>query len=304
MNNTLKFRSYYGFISVLIASILWGTTGTAASFAPNLSPLAIGAIAMGGGGLLQALLAHKNILNHLPQIRSYFPLLLVGMITVAIYPLAFYSSMRLAGITIGTVVSIGSAPLFSALLEKFFDHKPLSGQWFISFIFGAVGVVCLSLGESHSHVSTQNIATNQKTLGIFLGLIAALTYASYSWAAKKMIDRGIDSKASMGLIFGFGALILLPTLFFTGSNLFDESINLYVVAYMMLIPMFLGYLLFGYALKTISASTATTLTLFEPLVAALFAVLLIGEQLASIGWIGMALIFICLAILSKSNPSD
>ena len=88
---------------------------------------------------------------------------------------------------------------------------------------------------------------------------------------------------------------------FTGSNLFDESVNLYVVAYMMLIPMFLGYLLFGYALKTISASTATTLTLFEPLVAALFAVLLVGEQLAPIGWVGMVLIFVCLAVLSKTD---
>ena len=97
------------------------------------------------------------------------------------------------------------------------------------------------------------------------------------------------------------AICLLPTLFFTGSNLFDESVNLYVVAYMMLIPMFLGYLLFGYALKTISASTATTLTLFEPLVAALFAVLLVGEQLAPIGWVGMVLIFVCLAVLSKTD---
>jgi DME family drug/metabolite transporter len=118
-----------------------------------------------------------------------------------------------------------------------------------------------------------------------------------------MIDRGVDSKASMGLIFGFGALILLPTLFFTGTNLFDELVNLYVVGYMMLIPMFLGYLLFGYALKTISASTATTLTLFEPLVAALFAVLLVGEQLAPIGWLGMVLIFVCLAVLSKADRS-
>ena len=65
--------------------------------------------------------------------------------------------------------------------------------------------------------------------------------------------------------------------------------------------MFLGYLLFGYALKTISASTATTLTLFEPLVAALFAVLLVGEQLAPIGWVGMVLIFVCLAVLSKTD---
>lgn len=116
-----------------------------------------------------------------------------------------------------------------------------------------------------------------------------------------MIDQGIDSKASMGLIFGFGALLLLPTLFLTASNLFDESVNLYVVAYMMLIPMFLGYLLVGYALNSISASTATTLTLFEPLVAALFAILLVGEQLALIGWIGMILIFVCLAVLSNNK---
>lgn len=300
-SKTSNLSSHSGFIAVLITSILWGTTGTAASYAPNLSPLAVGAIAMGGGGLLQALLAHKKILDHLPQIKSYYPLLLIGMISVAIYPLAFYSSMRMAGITIGTVVSIGSAPLFTALLEKFFDKKALSLKWFISFIFGVIGVLLLSVGETHSHGSTQSISTDQKTIGIILGLIAALTYSLYSWAAKKMIDRGVDSKASMGLIFGFGALILLPTLFFTGSNLFDESVNLYVVAYMMLIPMFLGYLLFGYALKTISASTATTLTLFEPLVAALFAVLLVGEQLAPIGWAGMVLIFVCLAVLSKTD---
>ncbi|WP_038342481.1 DMT family transporter [Acinetobacter sp. A47] len=301
MNSSINIKAYYGFIAVLVASILWGTTGTAASYAPNLSPLAIGAIAMGGGGLLQALLAHKNIRSHLPQIRAYYPLLLIGMVSVAIYPLAFYSSMRMAGITIGTVVSIGSAPLFSALLEKFFDKKALSLKWFISFIFGVAGVLLLSLGESHSQGNMQQLSHDQKTVGIILGLVAALSYSLYSWAAKKMIDRGVDSKASMGLIFGFGALILLPTLFFTGTNLFDEPVNLYVVGYMMLIPMFLGYLLFGYALKTISASTATTLTLFEPLVAALFAVLLVGEQLAAIGWLGMALIFVCLAVLSKPD---
>lgn len=212
--------------------------------------------------------------------------------------------MRMAGITIGTVVSIGSAPLFTALLEKFFDKKALSRKWFISFVFGVVGVLLLSLGESHVQGAEQIMTTDQKTFGIILGLIAALTYSLYTWAAKKMIDRGVDSKASMGLIFGFGALILLPTLFFTGSNLFDEPVNLYVVGYMMLIPMFLGYLLFGYALRTISASIATTLTLFEPLVAALFAVLLVGEQLAPIGWVGMALIFVCLAVLSKADKPN
>ncbi|WP_392563676.1 EamA family transporter [Orbus wheelerorum] len=298
MKLSIKIDSAYGFIAVLMAAFLWGTTGTAASFAPDLSPLTIGAVAMGGGGLLQALLARKNIIHHFSGIKNHYLYLVIGVLSVAIYPLAFYSSMHLAGITIGTVVSIGTAPLFTALLEKFFDKKHLSIMWFICFILGVTGVILLSMGGTHSRM-LDDPQDHLKIIGIVLGIIAGLTYSLYSWAAKKLIDQGIDAKASMGLIFGFGALFLLPTLFYTGTNIFDTAINIYVLGYMMLIPMFLGYVLFGYGLKTISASKAITLTLFEPLVAAAFAIFLVGEKLDYIGWLGMALIFICLIMLSR-----
>jgi drug/metabolite transporter, DME family len=36
---------------------------------------------------------------------------------VAVFPLAFYSSMRMAGVAARTVVSIGSAALAAALIE-------------------------------------------------------------------------------------------------------------------------------------------------------------------------------------------
>lgn len=301
MNKTLPVSSGHGFIAVLLAAFLWGTTGTAATFAPELSPLAIGAAAMGGGGLLQALLARRNILNHLTNIKKNLPILVIGIFAVFIYPLAFYSSMHLAGITIGTVVSIGTAPLFTALLEKFFDQKKLSTIWFISFILGVSGVFLLSVGEAPSHINLAEQESDRQLVGIVLGTVAGFTYALYSWIAKRLIDNGIDAKASMGLIFGFAAVLLLPTLFFTGANLFETDINLYVVGYMMLIPMFLGYVLFGYGLKTVPASKAITLTLFEPLVAAILAIVLVGEKLALIGWVGMILITLCLVLLSKTK---
>lgn len=40
-------RPQAGIAAVLAASVLWGTTGTAATFASGVSPLAIGAVAMG-----------------------------------------------------------------------------------------------------------------------------------------------------------------------------------------------------------------------------------------------------------------
>jgi len=187
----------------LVASVLWGTTGTAAAFAPTLGPLAIGAVAMGGGGLLQALVASRAIRENRQFIRENLSILLLGVAAVGIYPLAFYSSMHYAGITIGTVVSIGTAPLIAAILERFFDRKALSAIWFLSFVCGVLGVSMLSMGESHAIQES----TNQwnKFFGIFLGLVAATTYSLYSWAAKRLIDRGVASKAAMGMIMGGGS---------------------------------------------------------------------------------------------------
>ena len=53
----------WGVIAVLFAAVVWGTTGTAATFAPDVSAAAIGAAAMGLGGIAQALWAGRGILN-------------------------------------------------------------------------------------------------------------------------------------------------------------------------------------------------------------------------------------------------
>ncbi len=57
-------------------------------------------------------------------------------------------------------------------------------------------------------------------LGIALGAVAGLTYALYSWAAKQIIDRGIEfEKASMGLIFGLGSLFITSDFMDNGFKL-------------------------------------------------------------------------------------
>jgi len=50
-----------GITAILITSFLWGTTGTAATFAPEAGPLTIGAAALGGGGILQAAIAPPSL---------------------------------------------------------------------------------------------------------------------------------------------------------------------------------------------------------------------------------------------------
>ena len=116
-------------IAVLVASVFWGTTGTAASFAPDISPFAIGAFAMGFGGVLLCLISLNQLINNASTLRKHYRLTLLGSVCVAIYPLAFYTSMNSAGVAIGTVVSIASAPLFTVLLEYLIEKIIIAGYF-------------------------------------------------------------------------------------------------------------------------------------------------------------------------------
>ncbi|MFA0248996.1 DMT family transporter [Vibrio sp. 10N.261.45.A4] len=297
INRVNEFQT--GTLAILFASILWGTTGTAASFAPDLSPLAIGAFSMGVGGLIQAGLAYRKILFAFDKLLQNKKLLAASALALAVYPLAFYSSMKLSGVAIGTVVSIATAPFFSALLECLISKKNnINKRWLTSFAIGVVGIGLLVFSESSSANASGD---DLKLLGIGLGLVAGLCYAIYSWATKALIDKGIKSQAAMGSIFGLGAMLLLPTLWFTGENLFSSQINVLVISYLTLIPQCLGYIAFSFGLRHVTASSANLLTLFEPVVAAVLAVCVVGELIPFIGWLGMSLIVLCLFI--QSNPS-
>lgn len=281
---------------MLAASALWGTTGTAATFAPSVGPLAIGAVAMGVGGLLQAVTATPWIVRERRVLSGQRHMLLLGAVAVAIYPLAFYTSMRLAGVAAGTVVSIGTAPLASAVIERITDGRTFSRRWAIGSGFGLAGMTLLCVAESTGN--RLNTSDSFTILGIGLGLVAGVTYAFYSWAGHGMMRRGASPRAAMGGMFGMGGLFLLPVLLSTGAPLIASWFNTAVGAYMAVVPMFAGYTLFGLGLAQISSSTATTCSLLEPAVAAVLAVVVVGEHLPILGWIGVVLVFGCLAILT------
>ncbi|EPU5970208.1 MULTISPECIES: DMT family transporter [Vibrio] len=287
-----------GTLSILFASTLWGTTGTAASLAPDVSALAIGAFSMGIGGFMQACLSAKSLKRDFRKVVHKKKTLLVSIIALATYPLAFYSSMRFAGVTIGTVVSISTAPFFSALLECLFSrNQTITKRWMMSFAIGVIGITLLLASESSANSLFDH---DMKHWGVLLGLLAGLTYAIYSWGVKAMIDHGIESQTAMGSVFGIGGVLLLPTLFITGDNLFASSTNTTVMLYMALIPMGLGYVAFGFGLRFVTASGASILTLFEPVIAAALAVAIVGEEISFIGWVGITLTLVCLFLQSKS----
>ena len=292
-----------GTSALVLASILWGTTGTAASFLPDSVPaLAIGASTMTVGGILLFLFSSRAAVGALRDAAAR-RWLLVGSIGVFVYPLAFYSSMDLAGVAIGNVVSLGSGPVFAAIFEWMWERHRLTARWGIATAIAVLGVALVGVGGHGVGESDVDTPGRDVVSGVLLGLLAGLAYALYAYASTRAIGAGHSGRAVMGGMFGVGALLLLPVLLLTGSSLLASGQGIGIAAYLAIGPMFLAYLLFGFGLRSIRSSVATTVTLIEPLVATLLAVVIVGERLAPMGWAGLALILAGVTVLVTARQS-
>ncbi|MGX5680284.1 DMT family transporter [Schumannella luteola] len=295
MTSTATPRSS-GAWALVLASLLWGTTGTAASFLPSgVSPLAIGASTMTVGGALLFAVFARRALSAIRSAQSRRWLLL-GAVGVFVYPLAFYSSMNLAGVAIGNVVSLGTGPVFAALLEWAFERHRLSLLWLGCTAVAILGVVLLAVGGHGATGAAENVLA-----GILLGLLAGFSYALYTYASSRAIRTGQPAGAVMGGMFGLGAIALLPVLLLTGAPLLQSASSVGIAAYLAIGPMFVAYVLFGVGMRTLRSSTATTITLLEPFVATLLAVFVVGERLDGVGWIGLILILVAVTVLATAR---
>ncbi|WP_200942319.1 MULTISPECIES: DMT family transporter [unclassified Leifsonia] len=288
-----------GVLPIVIAALLWGTTGTAAHFLPDdVSPLATGAATMAIGGVLLFAVSAGGALAALRDRRS-IGWLLLGALGVFVYPLAFYSSMHLAGVAVGTVVSLGAAPVFAAVLEFLVDRRRVTLRWAVATTVAVVGVVLLATGGSAGTDAAASV------WGVVLGIIAALSYALYTFASERAIGAGHSSRSVMGALFGVGAVLLAPVLLVTGGPLVQSGSSIAITGYLALGPMFVAYLLFGAGLRWVRSSSATVITLIEPAVATVLAVVIVGERFDLMGWLGLALVAlgILLLVLPGRRPT-
>lgn len=283
-------------LAIVLASLLWGTTGTAATFLPDaVSPLAVGAATMGAGGLLLFATAPRASWGVVRGPARRW--VVAGAVGVFIYPLAFYSGMDLAGVAIGNVVALGLGPIVTALLEWLVERLALSRRWAIATALAIVGMVLLAFARHPGDEADARVLP-----GVLLGLLAGVAYGLYTYSSGRAIAAGGGARGTMGAIFGCGALLLLTVLAVTGAPLLAGPETTSIAVYLALGPMFLAYLLVGVALRSLRSSTVTTIALLEPVVATVLAVVIVGERLGPLSWLGLAAVLGGIVVLVTARP--
>jgi drug/metabolite transporter, DME family len=275
-------------LQVLLASLCFGTTGTAQALGPDgLSPAGVGAgrILVGGALLVLVALLAGGRLTTLPK-RP----LLVAAGAVAIYQLGFFAAVHDTGVAVGTIVALGSAPALAGAMEWAIERSAPSGAWAVATALACAGVAMLALAGADADISLP---------GVGLALCAGAGYSGYTLAAKRML-RTHSPDTVMAGAFGGGAVLLLPVLALAGGGLATPGGSA-LILFLGIVPTAVAYLLFARGLKLLSAAETATLTLAEPLTATLLGVIVLSERLSAPAALGGALILGGLVVLAAPD---
>jgi len=281
-----------GTLLLLAAAVLWGTTGTAQALAPEgAHPISIGTLRLVIGGLALLLFARMRGIPMQPLAWPRMPLLLTGL-TIATYQLCFFGATARTGVAVGTIVGIGSAPIFAGVLSWLRNRERPGWRWTAATGLAIGGCVLLTLPGREAHVDL---------VGVLMALGAGLSYALYAMGSKELLAHA-PPDAVMAAVFCLGALLLAPLLLTTDLSWLSDSRGLLVVLHLGVITTALSYILFARGLSIVPTETAVTLSLAEPLTAGILGVVVVGENLTTLALIGIGLLFGGLALLSIPVP--
>ncbi len=278
---------------MLLAALLWGTTGTARALAPSdAAPLAVGAVRIAIGGMLLVIIA----LVRGGLIGPRWPVgpAAVAATAVAIYQLAFFEGVARVGVAVGTILAIGSAPAFAGALGWLVLRERPTTRWLVSTAIAVSGLVLLVL-QSGTAITTP--------AAVVLPLIAGAGYAVYATASKRLLRAG-DAVSVAAIGFGGGALLLIPVLLVADLRWLADPRGAAVAIELGVFATALAYILFNRALVRLPVSWGATLSLAEPLTASLLGVIVLGESLTPLQLTGAALVAAGLVALATARSSS
>ncbi|WP_159298255.1 EamA family transporter, partial [Raoultella terrigena] len=145
----------------------------------DTQPVSVGALRIVLGAMALTLLAVAVRPGSSPtpltaqRVRVPQPVVvLLGGLCVAAYQVCFFEGVARAGVAVGTVVALGTAPLATGLLGLLLAERP-SRRWALAMAGAVTGVVLLVSGSAGTGARID-------ALGIVAAVGAGLSYAGYT----------------------------------------------------------------------------------------------------------------------------
>jgi DME family drug/metabolite transporter len=251
---------------------------------PDAHPVTVGAVrlAVGAAGLAAVAVRRGG-----PELRrAPWKAVAAAGAGMAAYQVSFFAAVRTAGVALGTAVTIGSAPLLAGALARWVDRVPLTRRWWAATALAVGGVAVIGGTPASAPLS-----------GVAPALAAGAAYAVFAVGAKRLVT-ACAPPVAMAAAFGAGSVLLSPALVAGDISWLGRPAGLAMAGWLGVVTVTVAYLLFAAGLSRTAVATAATLSLAEPLTAALLGALVLGERPPGLAWLGSALLLSGLAVLA------
>jgi drug/metabolite transporter, DME family len=273
---------------VVAGTALFGTVGTARVLGPDVPASSMAAARLGTSAVL--LLAMALLRGHASSVvaagrRRWVYIAGLGQ---AGFQVCFLTAVEY-GVATATLVAIGTTPLLAGLMTR-----QVTRAWWAATGLAVPGLVLLVGGD----------AGGAESFGVLAALGAAFSYATYIVASRHGVTAGTAGPGVLATIFCISGLLLLPFLLLGEPGQLWSRPGLVTVLYLALVPTVLAYHLFNAGLRGVTASTAATLGLTEPVVAAVLGLVVLNEPVGPVGLLGMALVLAGLVMLVSRHRAE
>ena len=288
-----------GYGLAFAAAVIWGSLGIFAKliYAYGVDPVVL--VSLRSSLAFVALLISLFIASPSQlriEVKDILFFAVFGFVGITLNHLSYFEALRRTSATTAVII-LYTAPAFVALGAAVFYGEQLTKAKITALIMAFAGCFLVAGGYDRELISLN-------PTGVVLGLIAAITYASYTLLSKYALSK-YSSWTTVLYAFGFGGFFIMC---FAGRNLvqsrnFPPRVWLLVLC-LVLGPTLASYVFYVLSLGYIDAADAGIICMAEPAATTLLAFVVLGETLAGWQLVGAALVLGGILLIQVRNPRN
>jgi drug/metabolite transporter (DMT)-like permease len=246
----------------------------------TLSPLVLAAVRFSIASLFFAVPLARALLHRQIASRDLLRMALLGQLTFSLYFWLQYTGVQQTNASISSILVVGLIPVVTALLAQLPGKERLSWMTLGALLLGFIGVAFVVFQKPLTITLASGFL-----LGVFCLVGNAFAFAAYSTLSKRWMQRVTPLVMTGGTMISGATGLVLLSLLDPPRNQWSEVAQLDTVQWIALLFLsvvcsVIAYFAYNSALTKIAASRAAVYIYFEPVVAVLFGVTLLGEPLS------------------------